>query len=123
MKNPDLISREAAIQAVNNYDYNGYEANNPFLIVRKVTYGCADELRKLPSIEAIPVVRCQKCRHARELTCIERMRFSSDCVVCMYSCGAGNSYPEYSMDGRVVLKYDYCSYGEQKPDGGETDAE
>lgn len=53
MKNPDLISREAAIQAINRYDYRGFTVED----VKIVTDGCAEELRKLPSIEAEPVRR------------------------------------------------------------------
>lgn len=67
-------------------------------------------------------IRCLKCRHARKLTFSEGIRFTSDCAVCMHPYGAGVSYPEYSMDGRVVWKSDYCSYGEPKPDGGVDDA-
>lgn len=117
MKNPDLIGREAAIQAVNRYDYRGFTVED----LKIVTDGCANELRKLPSIEAVPVVRCLKCRHARELTYAEGIRFTSDCLVCMNPHGAGVSYPEYNMDGRVVWKSDYCSYGDQKHDGGTED--
>lgn len=48
----DLISRAAAIHAVNAYDYRGFTLD----AVRKITDGCAERLRELPSIEAEPVI-------------------------------------------------------------------
>lgn len=47
----DLISREAALHAVNAYDYRGFTVED----VKLITDGCADELRKLPSVDAVPV--------------------------------------------------------------------
>lgn len=55
----DLISRAAAINAVNAYDYRGMSLRD----VRTVTDGCANEIRRLPAIDAVPVVRCKNCRH------------------------------------------------------------
>lgn len=82
---------------------------------------CIAELEDAPTIEAVPVVRCLKCKHERKLTYAERIRFTSDCVVCMHPYGPGVSYPEYKMDGRVVWKSDYCMYGEPKQCGGDLD--
>lgn len=48
----DLISRAAAIHAVNAYDYRGFTLD----AVRKITDGCAERLRELPSIDAEPVI-------------------------------------------------------------------
>lgn len=53
--NNDMISRAAAINAVNAYDYRGISLRD----VRTVTDGCADEIRRLPAIDAEPV------RHGR----------------------------------------------------------
>lgn len=47
----DLISREAALKAVNAYDYRGFTVEQ----VKTITDGCAEELRKLPAIYAEPV--------------------------------------------------------------------
>lgn len=85
------------------------------------TNAVLDSIDVAPTIEAVPVMRCLKCRHARELTYAEGIRFTSDCLVCMNPHGAGVSYPEYNMDGRVVWKSGYCSYGDQKHDGGTED--
>ena len=71
-------------------------------------------IHSLPTTDAIPVVRCVKCRHARELSGIEKIRFTSDCVVCKHPHGAGVSYPEYNMTGRVVWKEGFCSCGDLK---------
>lgn len=74
-------------------------------------------IHSLPTTDATPVVRCQKCRHARELTDVEKIRFTSDCAVCTHPHGAGVSYPEYHMTGRVVWKNGFCSCGDPKEEG------
>lgn len=47
----DLISREAALKAVNAYDYRGFTVE----LVKTITDGCAIELKKLPAVDAEPV--------------------------------------------------------------------
>lgn len=62
----DLISREAALQAVNAYDYRGLTLED----VRKVTDGCANAIKNLTAVDAEPVrhakwehgMRCTSCR-------------------------------------------------------------
>lgn len=49
----DLINRKAALEAVNAYDYRGMTVEQ----VKTITDGCAEELRKLPAIDAEPVRR------------------------------------------------------------------
>ena len=44
----DLINREAALKAVNAYDYSGFTVEQ----VKTITDGCAEELRKLPAANA-----------------------------------------------------------------------
>ena len=54
----DLISREAALKAVNAYDYRGFTVE----MVKTITDGCAIELKKLPAVDAEPV------RHGKWMT-------------------------------------------------------
>ena len=51
----DLISREAALKAVNAYDYRGFTDE----MVKTITDGCAAELEKLPAVDA------EHVRHGR----------------------------------------------------------
>ena len=47
----DLISREAALKAVNAYDYRGFTVEQ----VKTITDGCAEEISRLPTVDAVPV--------------------------------------------------------------------
>ena len=46
----DLISRSAALKAVNTYDYRGMSISD----VRTITDGCAEKIRRLPYVDAMP---------------------------------------------------------------------
>ena len=84
----DLISREAAIKEAYNVVIDG----SVFKVVQVETlYG-------LPTIDAVPVVRCKDCKHS-ELWHSDRRR-------CFLWCETGNSVWD---DG-------YCSYGERRED-------
>ena len=48
----ELISREEALRVINAYDYRGLTIED----VKKVTDGCANEILKLPAVDAVPVV-------------------------------------------------------------------
>lgn len=47
----DLISREAALKAVNAYDYRGFTVEQ----VKTITDGCAEEISRLAAVDAVPV--------------------------------------------------------------------
>ena len=47
----DLISREAALKAVNAYDYRGFTVEQ----VKTITDGCAEEISRLPTVDAVTV--------------------------------------------------------------------
>lgn len=53
----DLISREEALKVVNAYDYRGFTVEQ----VKTITDGCAEEISRLPAVDAVPVVRCKDC--------------------------------------------------------------
>lgn len=47
----DLISREEALKVVNAYDYRGFTVEQ----VKTITDGCAEEISRLPTVDAVPV--------------------------------------------------------------------
>lgn len=89
----DLISREAALKAVNAYDYRGFTVEQ----VKTITDGCAEEISHLPAVDVVPVRhgkwikrgyacgetewKCSACGETEWRTSASRMKF------CMY-CGA-----------------------------------
>lgn len=74
-------------------------------------------LRKAPTIDAVPVVYCKDCIHARPLNLREFMIFDSNCFVCTLQHGAGTSFPEYEINGRVVFPKSFCSYAHRRTNG------
>ncbi len=96
----DLISREAAIQAVNRYDYRGFTVED----VKIVTDGCAEELRKLPGFDPNHVPR----------GCWERR----GSYVCCTSCESVFKSVHY---GPNIFKFKRCPECGAKMDGGTDD--
>ena len=47
----DLISREEALKVVNAYDYRDFTVEQ----VKTITDGCAEEISRLPAVDAVPV--------------------------------------------------------------------
>lgn len=70
-----------------------------------------------PTVDAVPVVYCKDCSHARPLNLRELMVFDSNCFVCTSQYGAGTSFPEYEMTGRVVFPKGFCCYGHRSTNG------
>lgn len=83
--------------------------------------GCAIRLARkikdIPALDLAPVVYCKDCIHARPLNLRELMVFDSGCFVCTSQYGAGSSYPEYEMTGRVVFPKGFCSYAHRRTNG------
>lgn len=78
----DLISRVAALKAVNAYDYRGFTVD----MVKTITDGCAVELKKLPAVDAEPV------RHGKWIKKIGCVK----CSTCFEDCWA-DSAPSYEF--------------------------
>lgn len=55
----DLISRAAALKAVNAYDDRGFTVEQ----VRRITDGCAEEVSHLPAVDAVPVRHGKWIKH------------------------------------------------------------
>lgn len=79
----DLISRAAAIEIASGYCH---PAN------------IAEELGRLPSADAVEVVRCRDCEHY----------FTSNLEM------AKNHGAECTMMNRRTMPEDYCSYGKRE---------
>lgn len=58
-------------------------------------------LRKQPTIDAVPVVRCRECKHGR--------RGVDNIVICFHPCGKAIS----------MTAGDFCSYGQRKETANE----
>lgn len=80
----DLISRAAAIKAFTGKPPEYYHADY-----------IASELRCLPAVDAVPVVRCRDCKHYDEGP-------SGDVMICYHR---GMRWPDPN---------DYCSKGERR---------
>lgn len=85
----DLISRQAAIKLLRGECVAKYPSSFCFGLS-----AAADELSKLPTVDAVEVVRCGECRICG----------TSDC-------------PMSGTAGRVSAS-DFCSYGIRREDNG-----
>jgi hypothetical protein len=98
----DLIRRRDAIEAVvchiwhmPNEAYRQFNCEN---IVREVV---EDAIQRLPSADAVEVVRCKDCKHRRDIC---SMRY-------IEMVGEDERIHDYSTDNG------YCSWGERREDG------
>ena len=76
-----------------------------------------EDIIDAPSLDVAPVIYCKDCSHARPLNLRELMVFDSGCFVCTSQYGAGTSYPEYEMTGKVVFPKSFCSYAHRRTNG------
>lgn len=61
------------------------------------------EIEEQPTIDAVEVVRCEKCIHHKGLNAMEKFEYGSNVVWC--------NIPHF---GGVLMKNDdFCSYGER----------
>lgn len=78
-----------------------------------ITYGVEisiDLIKKQPTADVVPVVRCSQCKYSRELDKHEKKFHPENNIGCVL---LSTSYHN------VILKPDYfCSYGERKADNG-----
>ena len=88
----DLISRQAILdmlEDINNHIIDGYGYKHDW---------CVEWVKGLPSIDAVPVIRCKDCKYASLNT--------------VYGCVLGR----FSVHDKNVRMYseDYCSRAERK---------
>lgn len=90
----DLIDRNDAIKLLRGEAVGKYPQSFYFGL-----FAAADEIRKLPTVDAVEVVRCKDCMHSHHYS------WGS------YSC----SFHEYEGEPPVEPD-DFCSYGERRTD-------
>lgn len=94
----DLISRRAAIDVADYTDYTGLAIED----VKKVTDEVVKGLKRLPSIDAVPVVRCAECKWFQcNMSMDGYLPKGVDEFECRHWCGSCDPV-------------DFCSYGERK---------
>ena len=60
-----------------------------------------------PTVDAVEVVRCRDCKHAKELGEVEKKVYLDECLICANG--------EATIDGyNIVMPEHFCSYGERK---------
>lgn len=87
---PDLISREALLSRIDPDEY--YHSNE-----------VKDMLQDCPAVDAVPVVRCKECRHAKE----SKDAFDWDGITPLCEC---------SYMTQPNRWHEYCSWGERRND-------
>lgn len=78
------------------------------LLVSDYAYAAADEIDKLPAVDAVEVCRCKDCKHAREMDKYEKKLYMDECVVC--------TKLSTSYHSVIVMPDDFCSHGERGAD-------
>lgn len=102
----DLISRAGAIKAICEDGTKLEQEGRYILSMSRRKQRDADILSALPTVDAVPVVRCGKCQYWDSFP----------------SCSAT---PQYHACRRRIMgnvhtmREDFCSQGERKEDGGE----
>jgi len=88
----DLISRQAAIEAVRQAVIKGYDTDYG-VIDSDVVYEVIDDV---PAADVVVPVRCE------------------DCTYHSFDAGYGNYWCNLTSGVRKVKRFDFCSYGERK---------
>ena len=85
----DLISRDTAFEIIT--DFAGKASTKS---AYSAFWKCAKALKNMPTVDAVPVVRCGECIYNRSVNCDA------------FPCRLTGAYPMHSND--------FCSYGERK---------
>lgn len=111
MSNNDLISRAAALRCImqsrENIDWGQSDDEDAFLHYTGTLYRTMASAECVPTVDAVPVVRCKDCKYAH-------LNDDNECTYCdMISVltDEGESYyvPVFPPDW-------YCAYGEREDD-------
>lgn len=97
----DLILRSAALAAVETVPYTGDQVS---------IYDIKDELKKLPAVDAVEVVRCKDCKHWHEELgwCDKHSHFTdADGEFC---------HPWESTEWKMFDAEHFCKDGERRAD-------
>lgn len=90
----DLIEREAVLRAIESASCWGHTFN-----------ALCDEVRDMPAVDAMTVIRCKDCKHYKEFRTKKYKQLMRMC------CRRGKYDGEFH-----VKENDFCSYGERRND-------
>ena len=67
-------------------------------------------IKDMPTVDAVEVVRCKDCLHSRELNKYEKQLYLDECIGC--------TYHSLSYQDSIMMGDDFCSYGERRNSDG-----
>ena len=88
---------------INYHEHTECMGHGDFETVRTVT---DKEIAEIPTVDAVPVVRCRDCKHWDSET---------------WFCDNHSTFGHHGLDWNMFSEDDFCSYGERKD--GDDDAE
>ena len=91
--------------AIKYWEHTECGGHGCYVTVRTVT---DEEIAKMPTLDAVEVVRCKHCQKTREKTEYEAAIYVPEALVCIREDIFGD--PE----NEIVLPNHYCSYGERR---------
>lgn len=104
---PDLISRDALKQfPVRRDHYDEENGNENFISGVESVLEYAEQL---PTVDAVPVVRCKDCRYSRERHENECFYLAEGVLICTSSEATDDCW-------NAVWPDHFCSYGERRND-------
>lgn len=92
-----MISPDEAKKIARDFLVNPYDAISTCTVIDKT-----------PTIDAVPVVRCRECKHYHAETgwCDQLSYFQTS--------DGGPCSPAESMEWKMFMEDDFCSYGQRK---------
>ena len=103
----DLISRQDAIEKINERARETFTLASGYEYYLGALHDVADDLRQMPTIDAVPVVHCKDCKYYRQ-----NKPYLIAGVPIM-----GNLVCERWADGCRTDPDGFCFMGERKDDG------
>ena len=81
---------------INYHEHTECMGHGDFETVRTVT---DKEIAEIPTVDAVPVVRCRDCKHWDSET---------------WFCDINSTFGHHGLDWNTFDEEDFCSYGERK---------
>ena len=103
----DLIDRQALIEWLKKVGRFMKCCENTKR-TRETIGGIISHIEKLPTVDAVEVVRCKECEHAREMDKYEKKLYLDECVGC--------TKLSTSYHSVIRMPDEFCSYGERRAD-------
>lgn len=101
----DYISIQEAIEKINERARETFTLASGYEYYLGALHDVADDLRQMPTVDAVPVVRCKDCKYYEE-------QDGDD-----YEGEQGeDSWGVCRNTGAGMMRCGYCSYGERKDD-------